>query len=137
MLRASPIGRSRLSGQPCRMSEYPLNSDLRSVWKFILDIEPGKVLRDRVIQTQFALFPELHDRNARKEFGYGADTVDGIRVSRTHFGHIGEAEAAAPDQILIIDDTCRHAGDIFIRQLCVYPGFDHLERSGNSLVFPG
>jgi hypothetical protein len=112
------------------MGEQPLDGDLGRVRVRALDREPGEVPGHRVVEAELAGVAELQGGDTREELGDRADAVDGARRGGSAAGDVGEAEAAGPDELLVVDDGDGEAGDLLVRALAVEPDAGEVQRLG-------
>jgi hypothetical protein len=62
------------------------------------------VLRDRVVELELALIPELHDGRCRERLRDGGDAKERFRCRRDAPLPVGLTKASRPDEILIVND---------------------------------
>jgi hypothetical protein len=112
------------------VGQNPFDRDLTGFWLDPLErTEPGQMLRDRIVQADLALVPQLHQRDAGEELRDGADAVNGGGCGRRAPLYIGHAHRAAPDHILIEHDGRGETGNVAIGPLGIEPDpgqFQHL-----------
>jgi hypothetical protein len=85
------------------------------------------VAPDRVVEAELPGVAELEDADAREELRDRADAVDRPRVRRHPASGVCEAEAPAPDHLLVVDDAGRDTRDLIVRPLRVEPDAHQLE----------
>jgi hypothetical protein len=110
--------------------QQSFDGDLRRVGR-APDLEPRQVPANRVVEPELPGIAELEDADAREELRDRADAVDRPRIRRHPTRRVREPEAAAPDDLLVVDDAGRDARDLVVGPLRVEPDAHQLERLGD------
>ena len=131
---AGPVRQVSFARNSGRVREQPLDRDFRPVGASGLHREPGQPRAHGVVEPKRARVPKLHHGDAREEFRDGADAVDRVRRGRATAREIGQAEAAGPQDLLIVNDGRGDARNLLVRALGVQPGARELERRRDARV---
>ena len=73
--------------------------------------EFGEILRERIVELELPLLPELHHRDAGDRLGHREDLRDDVARHRPVGLAVGHAERAEVDFAALLPDERRRAGD--------------------------
>lgn len=88
---------------------------------------------NRFVEVEFALFPQLHEGDGGKGFGYGSDTIDGIRGGFYLFCFVLPAICLVKDGLVTVDEGDGDAGEMVV----VTIGLDNFGSGGEQMVNVG
>ena len=114
--------RTRFTGQAGAVRQQFFNGDWRIIGVGGLDLEPRQVLRYRVIQSQLALLPQLHDGRRGEELAVRCHAELRLRRHRHLLAGIRKAEPGRPNQFLIGHHADGDPGQVAIEDLALQPG---------------
>ena len=70
-----------------------------------LDVEPGEIVGDCVVEVNFSGVAQLHDGGGGKQFAVGCHAEQGGRSHGSVRVDVGVAEAFGPHELLIVHDA--------------------------------
>jgi len=73
-----------------------------------------KLLGDRLIEVELAVFDERHDVGGEDAFGDGSGPSGGVAVHGAVGVFAGETEGFAPDQVAVVQDGELGSGDVLL-----------------------
>ena len=116
------------------MGQQMTHGEGRGVRIGILDLKPGQMFGDRIIQLQQPFIAQLHHGQTGKEFGNRSNPIERGRGRYRLGSQVGIAKAATPEQRLIIDNPHGQPRQVALRHLRLHPSREKFQIGGYFLV---